>query len=279
MMGTGHAVSGGAVWLAGWSWAAIADLAQPRLDVLTVGTLVCAGAALYPDFDHPNSRIAKSGGWLTRKVAALHGYVGRNIHAATKLDADRTDEDGHRTITHTFVFAALVGVICSGLALRFGQLACAVLVLFFTQLGADAALGLLPARRRRFKVFGVKVPKAPVIAVLAAAGTYLLVPSETWWLGVAVGVGCAVHCLGDAITASGCPMLWPLPIPSTELRYVRGHRGRVRVRVWRTWYLVGTPRWMRFRVGSSAETAVTWSLVVLGMAAVGGIVYAGATVA
>ena len=40
-----------------------------------------------------------------------------------------------------------------------------------------------------------------------------------------------VHAVGDAITESGAPLLWPLPI-----------RGR-------TWYPVGSPRAARFRTG------------------------------
>jgi hypothetical protein len=193
MMGRGHAVSGLALWLAGWAWTAEAGLGHPHLDVLTVGTLVCAGGALFPDLDHPNSRLAHSGGPLTRLIAK---GVGR-FHKPT------------------------------------------------------------------------------VVALLCAAGSFALVPADVWWLGLAVGVGCFTHLLGDLITASGCPILWPVPIPSRVQRYDARARQRVPQRVWRTWYLVGTPQWMRFRVGSPAEDVVTWCLVVAGVAAVAGLVYAG----
>lgn len=271
MMATGHAVSGASIWLAGWSWAAVADLAHPRADVLLIGTLVSAGAALYPDIDHPSSRIARCGSKLTWWVAKSHAFVGRHIHAATKLDADRRDGDGHRTITHTLVFAVLVGAVCAGLAGAYGRWATAAIVFFFTSIGVNAMVAKGKVKLRKVKLAkGLRLSRGVWYGLLLAAGAFVLVPGNTWWLGLAVGMGCVSHCLGDAITASGCPMFWPAPIPTTQVR------GRRRVRVWQTWYLVGTPKWMRFRVGTPAETTVTWVLVVLGLVAVAGLVYAGA---
>ena len=59
-------------------------------------------------------------------------------------------------------------------------------------------------------------------------------------LGVLVGggvaLGCFVHCLGDALTLSGCPFLFPLPI-----------RGEF-------WYELRPP--IRFRTGGPFETLV-----------------------
>jgi hypothetical protein len=58
------------------------------------------------------------------------------------------------------------------------------------------------------------------------------------WIGLPVVLGALVHCLGDALTISGCPILWPIPI------------GRKR------WYPLGTPKPMRFRAGSWVEIKV-----------------------
>lgn len=295
MMGSSHAVSGAAVWLNGWALAATAGVAEPRADVLTVGTLVCAGAALVPDFDHPKSRLAQSAGPLSQGFARIVGWVGARIHAATKLDADRPDIDGHRTATHTIVFAVLAGCLVSGFAglsgdlgdwlarstgmpiAALGRLPISLLVFAFVQLGAAAIRSNFGGRRKRVRPLGKSGPrlhKATFLAWLCAIGSYVLVPADVWWLGLAVGMGCVVHCLGDAITASGCPMLWPAPIPSYETVRVRG-KGTQRVRVWRTWYLVGTPKWMRFTVGTRPETYVTWALTLLAAVSIAGLVYAG----
>jgi membrane-bound metal-dependent hydrolase YbcI (DUF457 family) len=284
-MGTSHAISGASLWLAGWSFTAIAGLAEPGPDVLTVGTAVVAGAALLPDLDHQNSRMARSGGTLTFLCAKFIGWVGARIHAATKLRRDRSDLDGHRTITHTFVFAALAGAVVTGICgldttigpMPVSNLAAALLVFTFTNLGYAAVRAFWAGRRRRIKWLGRRWHKHHVAALIAAFAAYLIVPTNVWWLGLAVGAGCAIHCLGDVITASGCPVLWPLPIPSQETRYDRKLRRRVPVRVWRTWYLVGTPRWMRFSVvaRSRHETLISWALVILAFAATGGIIWSG----
>lgn len=307
-MSTGHAVSGVTVWLTGWAIASSTGVAQPGLDVIVVGSLLCAGGALYPDIDHPNSRVTKCGGFLTRWVAAAHAHVGRHVHAVTRLDADRPDLDGHRTVSHTFVFALMVWMTTAALVAdlgpaalnamvesaggvdgrwdralhtSYGPVVAAAVVWFFTNVGAAAAFDVLAWRHQRVTVARLllltrkarrklpsflryrKVRWSTLVGLFCAGTTYALVPGTTWWIAVAVAAGCAVHCLGDAITASGCPILWPIPIPSTELRYVRG-QGRVPTRVWRTWYLVGTPRSIRFRVGSPTETVVTWTLAILG---------------
>jgi membrane-bound metal-dependent hydrolase YbcI (DUF457 family) len=295
MLGKGHAVSGAALWLTGWSWASVAGLAHPHLDVLTIGTLVTAGAALVPDLDHPKARLAQTGGPVTEWVARKVGRAGSLIHGATKRPADRPDLDGHRTITHTLVFAVLAGAATAALAGLaddlgrliaaltgvpalhvFGRLLPAGIVFTLVKLGFTAARANFGGRQRRVRLLGRRRRwrKPTVVAGLAALATYVMVPAGVWWLGVAVTAGCVAHLLGDIITASGCPVLWPLPIPSTVQRYNRKLRRRESVRVWRTWYLVGTPRWMRFSVGGPAERIVTRWIISLGVLAVAGLVYA-----
>lgn len=292
MLGKGHAVSGATIWLTGWAWTDIAGLSHPHPDVIVVGGLVCAGAALLPDLDHPDSRLAHAGGDFTEKIAHVLAWLGRNIHAATKLDADRPDEDGHRTITHTAVFAVLAGCLTAGISglsdnagaalaawtglaglAPLGKLLTGVLVFLFVRLGYAAARAAFPGRRKRVKL-GVRWRKDNLIALLCALTACALVPPDVWWLGLAVGIGCGTHLAGDVITASGCPVLWPLPVPSRTTRYDRKQRARVPVTVWRTWYLVGTPQWMRFPVGSATERWVTWGIVGLGALAIVGLCYA-----
>src|SRR5690606_6181112 len=61
---------------------------------------------------------------------------------------------------------------------------------------------------------------------------------EYLWLGLPIVLGALVHDIGDALTVSGCPILWPIPI------------GRKR------WYPIGPPKAMRFRAGSWVELKV-----------------------
>ena len=73
----------------------------------------------------------------------------------------------------------------------------------------------------------------------------------------AVLLGLAVN-LGDAVTESGAPLLWPVPI-----------RGR-------TWYPVGGPRVTRFRTGGAVESwlvapALTVGTLVLAVLVIPGV--------
>lgn len=295
MMGSGHAASGATVWLTGCAWVALADLAQPGIDVLTVGTLVCAGSALVPDLDHPKSRIAQFAGPVTGAVAVFAASFGAWVHDRTKLDADRPDEDGHRTLLHTFAFALFAGAVVAAVGAsadwlgdwmatetgwpieHFGKLPAAAVVYVLVHLGYAAARSALGGRQRRMKLGGKRRRwrKATVTAWAAAIYAFVMVPADTWWIPAAVTIGCATHCLGDMLTHGGCPVLWPIPIPSTVPRYNRKLRRREPVRVWRTWHLAGTPRWMRFRVGGHTERVVTNAIIAVGVLAVAGLVYAG----
>ncbi|MGH4025512.1 MAG: metal-dependent hydrolase [Pseudonocardiaceae bacterium] len=53
--------------------------------------------------------------------------------------------------------------------------------------------------------------------------------------GAGMVLGCAVHCLGDALTVRGCPFLWPISI------------------LGETWYELRPPRLLRFRTGGAFE--------------------------
>src|SRR5699024_7224958 len=51
-------------------------------------------------------------------------------------------------------------------------------------------------------------------------------PEQLWWLPLSVGMGCAIHILGDVLTAQGCPLLWPWrpsPLVETPLWKKNGH--------------------------------------------------------
>ena len=96
------------------------------------------------------------------------------------------------------------------------------------------------------------VPGPPSL-VIAAGLTYAVqewVPGGTagtaGWLGTAVTLGMLVHAVGDAVTESGAPLLWPVPI-----------RGR-------TWYPVGGPRVTRFRTGGAVESWIVAPALTVG---------------
>src|SRR5690606_40246887 len=94
-----------------------------------------------------------------------------------------------------------------------------------------------------------------LLSAAAAYGTYLVLPPDRGYplLGLAVGVGCFVHLLGDAITSAGVPILWPIPT------------GR------RMWRMIGVPNALAVSVGGKVETVVLRGLfmIVAFVAAIG----------
>jgi membrane-bound metal-dependent hydrolase YbcI (DUF457 family) len=89
-----------------------------------------------------------------------------------------------------------------------------------------------------------------IVTLVSAGGAYytlLTLPPDRGYpmLGLAVGVGCLVHLLGDIITSAGIPLLWPIPTGK------------------RMWRMVGVPDAIAVRVGGAVETFVLRGLFTL----------------
>jgi len=164
---------------------------------------VCAGAALLPDLDHPSSTATRrfsAASWLAshaiRPLSAL-------VYDLTKGRRD-TGRGTHRGLTHTAVGAVLLGLAINVASARWGT---PVLVGTLFVCLALAIKGL-----------DAVVPGPPSL-VIAAGLTFAVeqyLPGGTagtaGWLGTAVALGMTVHSVGDAVTESGAPLLWPLRI-------------------------------------------------------------------
>jgi len=192
MMGTSHAISGAAAWVA------VSATAVPALGLyplqpsaVVLGSLVCAGAALLPDADHHNATIAHSVPVAGRVAAGAVGAL----------------SGGHRHGAHSLL--AVIAVIAATAGLSF---------LTWTPEGWDHPLQIGSAAAvAACTAFAVKVlklvkgwPLAWLVGLLMAGGVLLWAPDQFAWLPVCVGLGFGVHLLGDALTIEGVPFLWPL---------------------------------------------------------------------
>jgi membrane-bound metal-dependent hydrolase YbcI (DUF457 family) len=237
MMGPSHALSGATVWLAGsWALDHFAGYTQTPL-AIAVGTAVCAGGALFPDLDlsgkvtrnQGGATVARTFGVFSLFVAEVIEKVSLGIYTATRLSRDPRRDNGHRTFTHTIPFTALVGWGTTTLCATLGKWA--VIGIVFLMVGL-ALRGLFDRWAER---------AGWVIVTLASAAaafyTWVNLPGDRGYpmLGLAVGVGCFVHLLGDMITKNGVPILWPIP---------------VRRRMWR---MIGVPDSMTVKVGGRVE--------------------------
>lgn len=246
MMGASHALSGAAVWLAGsWALDHFAGYEQSPLAV-AVGTAVCAGSTLLPDLDlsgrvtanRGGATVARTFGVLSLFLAEVVEKVSLAVYRVTRTRRDPERENGHRTLTHTLPFTGLVGWGTTTLCAEYGKWA-VIGILFFT-------IGL--ALRGLFDAWADRAGWLLVTAFAAAAAgfTFAHLPAGRGYpmLGLAVGVGCLVHLLGDMITSTGVPLLWPLPV------------GR------RTWRMIGVPDAFAVRVGGKVELVLRGVFVV-----------------
>ena len=184
MMGHTHALSGAAVWFA--AVPVIGMVYMPlRLPDIAAGAIICAGAALLPDLDHPSATIAHTYGVLTELLS-------RAVNAVS---------GGHRHLTHSFFFVVLAAGITEGMA-QLSPVAVQVFVALLIGIGLRGLAIGVPRRR-----VGSAVVNAMVNAGLL--GGFALLHVEYRWIGFAVGLGCLVHLVGDCITTEGCPLLWP----------------------------------------------------------------------
>jgi membrane-bound metal-dependent hydrolase YbcI (DUF457 family) len=105
MMGSTHAMSG--AMTAGLAAAAAAFATHLAPWELVLGTAVCAGAAVLPDVDHPNSGVSQTFGPATRGFSFVVRWV----------------SGGHRNGTHSYLGSAVLNLYAFGsLALHIGSL-------------------------------------------------------------------------------------------------------------------------------------------------------------
>jgi len=264
-MGPTHAMFGAAAWLAavgaaeaGVSAPGIGLLVGMPLPVVAMGTVVCAGAALLPDIDCPGSLSIKDGSTVVRAFGIVGEAVGKAMNAmallvynVTKSHRDTDRHSGHRLFTHTAVFAVALGLWTSFAASLPGTFdaggktystGTAMALLIMWSCLHLSLFGLFERwtkeQRKNLSLVGVMAVSAALTMLTASALPAEAARGKFWWLGLAVGGGSAVHCLGDAITRAGVPFVWPIPI-----------RGRC-------WWEVQLPSQLAIRAGGRFECAV-----------------------
>ncbi|MFC4002516.1 metal-dependent hydrolase [Prauserella oleivorans] len=240
MMGRTHALTG---WCAGLAVAPLAGVTSLAQAVVFAATT--AGYALLPDLDHPGARASKLLGPLTRGLCWLLRKASSALYSVTKGPRDEKHSGMHRHLSHTVLFAVALGAATAAGTAAGGPWAVAGVVLLGLLLAEDA-LGdwLLP------------VSGAAVVWWVYENSPHALeqLDAVSGLLGIAVAVGCVTHCLGDALTESGCPFLFPLPIAGE------------------TWYELRPPRWLRFRTGKAVENRLVFPVfLVLGVLLIPGV--------
>ena len=248
MMGPAHSLSGAAAWLGVGAAAAAAGHTMPW-PVLVVGALIMRGRRARP---RPRPQV---GDHLARLRTGLRGLceivdkLSYAVYKATRNPGDPRRNGGHRTLTHTWLWAVLIGAGASAAAITGGRWAVLAILFVHLVLAVEGLLWRAARMSSDVLVWLLGATSAWILAgVLDKPGNgsdwlFTAPGQEYLWLGLPIVLGALVHDIGDALTVSGCPILWPIPL------------GRKR------WYPVGPPKVMRFRAGSWVELKVLMPVV------------------
>lgn len=202
MHGYSHAVTGLAGWAAVTSTSGAAlSLYTPEPEVVLLGSLLCAGAAMCPDADHEHATISHSLPPISKPVAMGIGAI----------------SGGHRHGTHSFVGIAAYTVVAWAASLWVTQLhgrdvaiGSAVMALLMTAF-AMKSLGVYRAFGSQGVGSILRTFIGPWLLALALVGTMTWTMDYTWsWLPLCMAIGCYIHVFGDSLTVQGVPWLWPL---------------------------------------------------------------------
>jgi membrane-bound metal-dependent hydrolase YbcI (DUF457 family) len=160
----------------------VASATGHRLDgpTLAAGTLLCAGAALLPDLDHPAGLMADTLGPVTHQLA-------RGVAWAA---------GGYRQATHSLLF---------GLAAGAGTWALVRWTPAWVALALAAFLAAMAARA----VEGLRWQVIATVAGLVTWAASTVAPGMVGQLPAAVTAGCWLHVFADLLTPEGVPPLWP----------------------------------------------------------------------
>lgn len=240
VMGPTHAISGAAAWLAASAVAEIAFDFHQSAATIAVGTIACTGSALLPDLDCSGRVMENKGGATVARtfgVASLFlsecvEKFALGVYKVTRTKKDKKRNHGHRTFTHTWLFAILLGIGTAALIGNFGKPAVIPIMFFLTGLTLRGLMNDWAKNQGWWVV--------TLVSIAAAFGFYQLLPGNVSYkvLGVAVGVGCIVHTLGDMITKMGCPVIFPIPVKK------------------KLWTEFGLPKKIAIRAGSPIEAKV-----------------------
>jgi membrane-bound metal-dependent hydrolase YbcI (DUF457 family) len=207
-----------------------------------------AGYALLPDLDHPGASASRLLGPITGLVSRATRLSSAVLYAATKGPRDEDSSGQHRHASHTLAAALLLGVLAAGAGRAGGRWVVLAVAMFGLVLAADVLGDWLLVVVLGAGIWSLAATWLPgstglpgttgLPGITAAAAVQHGLDEIGGWIGVAVAVGMFVHCLGDSLTRSGCPWLWPL--------LIRGE----------TWFEIRPPRALRFRTDSWVERLV-----------------------
>jgi membrane-bound metal-dependent hydrolase YbcI (DUF457 family) len=226
------------------AWSAVTALApghpigQLAPQSWAVGAVLATGAALLPDLDHPGSTISRTFGAISQGLSTGINTISGLVYRATRAKRDSKRDGGHRGLTHTLVFALLATLGTTAVVQTSQKWALPALMFVFCGLTVRGIMNDWCPKQDALWITGLSAAMTWACVVWTAQ-----TPASAAACGIAVGIGCVAHYVGDAVTEQGCPILWPVPIAGKR------------------WYPVAPPKRMRMRTGGRVELGIVGPIV------------------
>lgn len=230
LMGPAHAISGSAAavlaigLLMFFQNSLMESLFHSSVVFVLFFVVVATGGALSNDLDNSRSTVNSSLGFVGAILSSLFRASSLLIQSVIRTSKDDSTPDPHRGFWHTVVGAITLGAIAYGLSsipleafmfngesVTFGAIfffifSVVMIHLFFA--------GIAKSRIKKIKDIPIVGELLVFVLSISTALVFILLLPEdaALCLGVAIAFGATMHILGDALTVSGVPIFFPLPV-------------------------------------------------------------------
>jgi len=190
-----------------------------NLLILVFSSIVIAGAALIPDLDNTQSTAMSVLGIFGEFVSNIMRTIAKIIYDLTKSKYDNSSSNPHRGFWHTILAGILLGILIK-LSLnlninlpikiftieKINDLFAFVWVFFTVQLAMSS---LFNSFIKKYKnLITGKILLLLLGTIITASLIYF--NNDYSWIPVSISLGYVFHIIGDAMTAQGVPLLFPI---------------------------------------------------------------------
>ena len=190
--------------------------------VFISAVIIIIGASLMPDLDAVQSTSINTLGPIGVALSKIMRATSSIIQKTFRSSSDSKDPDPHRGFWHTILSALLIGFIVTGLTsikfnmftiwnfvVTFDKFIVVFIIFISIQLLIASLFKSLYKKSKGSITGGISMGIGSL--VIAVTLISLLPPDLSYnWVGAAVTFGWIAHILGDMITVSGVPLLFPL---------------------------------------------------------------------
>lgn len=191
------------------------------ISVLIAALIIAMGAGLLPDLDNTKSSAISTLGPIGSLLSFIMRSSSEGIYALSHTRKEPSESDPHRGFWHTAFSGIAMGIIVIFITkittfIKFDNHSfslSSILLFMFVLIGFELSItALLGQKVRTIKhnSFGIlTLWLTGLIFTIILVSVMPQLKSYTW-MGVIIIIGWLTHILGDTITTSGTPFLWPI---------------------------------------------------------------------